>query len=409
MSKRPKDKQHLDETDAKGDKKHKFVRNVEHVDGNWSGWVGLPILSRYRMGRMKSVAIGHFRKKAVYRSMDAGKGVSKGAGNSLQFLASYDSSSDEEGSEEEEEIDTDTGKDKNSFAKQTPSASDLDIHVEKEPHISLVKPFFLRSHQIESFASRLSQEVHDIFHTHIHGKPGQGKTKKDPALEVSSKWYTLVNETRNREFLCLPVCEVLSNRGFLDLLVGAVDTCMSAFQKETYYPVEERRYHVSIASYLPPSVDKREGEEEENKRVGTPINNVNPSESGVGVEGSFARIQANDALGGEHSHDGKGRGNVKGGEWVMSDSDSDLEDRDDNDNNNNNNEDEDETSGFERKSGKLSLQNGENGEKEVKGENVLFMCDMPYLEFRAGNRTYHLSFQDVYDKDKHKRGTFRLP
>jgi hypothetical protein len=96
-------------------------------------------------------------------------------------------------------------------------------------HVSLSKPFTLRHHQIDYFINGLKNEVCVLYPLKYSVKP---------------EYYILLNETKTRLFLCLPIDDQLQNN--FPTLIQAIDSTLIKYKKEKYYtnPI----FHISVAS-----------------------------------------------------------------------------------------------------------------------------------------------------------------
>ena len=96
-------------------------------------------------------------------------------------------------------------------------------------HVSLSKPFALRHHQIEHFINDLKNEVCVLYPLKYLIKP---------------EYYILLNETKTRLFLCLPIDDHL--QGNLSKLIQSVDNTLVKYKKDKYYM--DPLCHISVAS-----------------------------------------------------------------------------------------------------------------------------------------------------------------
>jgi len=96
-------------------------------------------------------------------------------------------------------------------------------------HVSLSKSFTLRHHQIDNFVNDLKDEICVLYPLRYSIKP---------------EYYILLNETKTRLFLCLPIDDHLQDN--FPNLVQAVDKTLSKYKKEKYYT--NPTFHMSIAS-----------------------------------------------------------------------------------------------------------------------------------------------------------------
>ena len=166
------------EGDAVG---NKFVRQFEHVEGNWPSSIFLTVSDEVEIPR------GYI-------------------GNVIDhFIGTYDS--------------------------KLPRyiLDELVIMPPEKLHVSLSKPFTLRHHQIEHFINDLKDEVCVLYPLKYSVKP---------------EYYILLNETKTRLFLCLPIDDHLQSN--FPSLIQSVDNTLVKYKKDKYYtnPI----FHISIAS-----------------------------------------------------------------------------------------------------------------------------------------------------------------
>lgn len=96
----------------------------------------------------------------------------------------------------------------------------IDIIInETHPHISLSRPFTLKQHQISAFVKNLHKNLKLI----------------DPfVIDASPSMFTLMNDSKTRGFICLPVCLGLEK---FQNIIKIIDTELKAFHKSSYYEV----------------------------------------------------------------------------------------------------------------------------------------------------------------------------
>lgn len=195
-----------------------FTRTYEHVEGNWPGFICIPLSKSPELTEVSTRALKNFESNRQMRTFSA-----------LEQLQAYADSEEE----------SDTFESSSSMTR----ATDRCYILEENPHISLCRPFALRSHQIQPFVDRLGLEIAQAL-----GFIKQNKYHVD----LSSAAYRLVNDTGTRGFVCLPVDRDYSE--ILPSLVTAVDAALKSFQKPSYYT--NPQFHVSVASFIVDQTEK---------------------------------------------------------------------------------------------------------------------------------------------------------
>ena len=247
-----------------------FSREFEHVDGAWPGFVCLPFNSSSRcLARVREHALCiHERDRTKTRDppVNAATTQPKQHVNALAQINQLYSSSEDEYEDEGDSASTRVATSKQHKGAGVTAQARAIMHSDNhmlDPHISISRPFALRSHQIQPFVALLASEVVRAF-----GLAGtcidKGSSAAATYVDISSRVYTLYNDTGRRGFLCLPVERDYSK--VLPILVKATDAALRAFQKEGYY--EGARFHISIASFVVDTNIDIDVEEENERRGG---------------------------------------------------------------------------------------------------------------------------------------------
>ena len=90
---------------------------------------------------------------------------------------------------------------------------------EKSPHISLSKPFVLRSHHIAPYIASLQRCLSQL-------------APEPLCIDITAKYHVLVNETETRAFVCVPIDDRAEQ---FSKLIAAVDIAMTEFMQPVYY------------------------------------------------------------------------------------------------------------------------------------------------------------------------------
>ncbi len=109
-------------------------------------------------------------------------------------------------------------------------------------HISLAKPFYLQKQSIQPFINDLKKRLSLVPIMSV-----QFDTNYNSCTEASSKWEILVNESKTRSFLTIPVCSSDHKSRCLKELISIIDPVMIKYGLECYY--SSPKFHCSIASW----------------------------------------------------------------------------------------------------------------------------------------------------------------
>eukprot|EP01038_Epipyxis_sp_PR26KG_P016380 gene16380-22330_t len=157
-----------------------FKRNFEHIDGNWPGIIYLTADNPEKLSKIASLCINDILSQLCDKNHDL-------HGINHQMV------------------------------------------VESSPHLSLSKPFVLRSHQIQPFIKSLESRILSI---------------QRLSMQICSEYHLLLNDAKNRLFVSLRIEDFHS---LLKKLVNSCDETLKMFDQPTYY--KDPIFHISIASF----------------------------------------------------------------------------------------------------------------------------------------------------------------